>query len=141
RRVRAIHAKIVNAREHQLHEATTRIVRDNALIVVGNVNAARLAKTRMAKSVLDASWAIFRNQLRYKASRHGARYVEADERWTTVTCSSCAARSGPQGQKGLRVRQWVCSECGSIHDRDQNAALNILFAGAERRPPAVEIAT
>ena len=72
RRVRAIHAKIANARRHHLHEQSTRIARENRLIVVGNVNAIKLTKTRMAKSVLDASWSMFRNQLRYKASRHGA---------------------------------------------------------------------
>jgi transposase len=140
RRVRAIHAKIANARKHQLHEATTRIVRENALIVVGNVNAAQLAKTRMAKSVLDAGWSMFRNQLRYKtARRHGARYDEANERGTTVTCSSCGARSGPKGIAGLRIRSWQCS-CGAVHDRDQNAALNILSFGLERQAPAEEIA-
>jgi IS605 OrfB family transposase len=140
RRVRAIHAKITNARKHQIHEATTRITRENALVVVGNVNAAKLAKTRMAKSVFDAGWSMFRNQLRYKASRHGAKFVEADERWTTVTCSSCGARSGPQGQKGLRIRHWECEACGISHLRDVNSALNILNAGAERCPPAVGIA-
>src|SRR5262245_46034766 len=76
RRVAAIHAKIANARRHHLHEQSTRIARENRLIAVGNVNAIKLVKTRMAKSVLDASWSPFRNQLRYKAGRHGARYVE-----------------------------------------------------------------
>jgi IS605 OrfB family transposase len=139
RRVKAIHAKIANARRYHLHEQSTRIARENRLIVVGNVNAAKLAKTRMAKSVLDAGWSMFRNQLRYKASRHGARYVEADERWTSATCSSCHARSGPKGIAGLRMRDWVCSECGVVHDRDLNAALNILSLGLERGAPVEEI--
>jgi putative transposase len=73
KRVRAIHAKIANARRHHLHEWSTRIARNNELIVVGNVGAAKLAKTRMAKSVLDAGWSMLCNQLQYKASRHGAR--------------------------------------------------------------------
>jgi putative transposase len=109
------------------------------LIVVGNVKAAKLAKTQMAKSVLDAGWSMFRNQLRYKASRHGARYVEADERWTSATCSSCHARSGPKGIAGLRMRDWGCCECGVVHDRDLNAALNILSLGLERGAPGEEI--
>jgi IS605 OrfB family transposase len=141
RRVRSIHAKIANARRHHLHEASTKIARENALIVVGNVNAAKLAKTRMAKSVLDASWSMFRNMLEYKARRHRARFIEADERWTSRTCSNCGTipDSSPKGMGALGVRHWVCSGCGCSHDRDVNAARNILRVGAERRPPAVEI--
>jgi IS605 OrfB family transposase len=141
RQVRAIHAKIANARRHNLHGWSTRIARDNELIVVGDVNAGQLARTRMAKSVLDAGWSMFRNQLRYKASRHGARYVEVDERWTSQTCSCCRVipDSSPKGMSTLGVRHWVCSGCGASHDRDVNAALNILLVGRERSPPAVEI--
>ena len=141
RRVAAIHAKIANSRRHHLHEQSTRIARANELIVVGNVNAAKLAKTRMAKSVLDAGWMTFRSQLRYKASRHGARYVEADERWTSQTCSCCGLipRSSPKGMGALGIRHWDCSDCGASHDRDVNAALNILRVGLERQPPVVEI--
>ncbi|HKJ61742.1 MAG TPA: transposase [Hyphomicrobiales bacterium] len=142
RRVRAIHAKIANARKHQIHEATTRIARGNALIVVGNVNAAQLAKTRMAKSVFDASWSMFRNQLRYKASRHGAAYVDANERWTSQTCSRCGEipDSSPKGMGALGIRHWNCSGCGASHDRDVNAARNILRVGQERLAPVEEIA-
>jgi len=141
RRVRAIHAKIANARKHQLHEATTRIARENALIVVGNVSSTKLVKTRMAKSVLDASWGMLRNQLRYKASRHGARYVEIDERWTSQTCSRCLEipDSSPKGMGALGMRHWTCSGCGASHDRDVNAARNILRVGQERLAPAEEI--
>jgi len=139
KRVRAIHAKIANARKDQLHKASAKIARENELIVVGNVSAAQLAKTPMAKSVLDASWSTLRNMLKYKASRHRARYVEADERWTSATCSDCGAVSGPKGIAGLQIRHWVCSDCGCSHDRDVNAARNILRVGAERRPPAEEI--
>lgn len=139
RRVKAIHAKIANARRHNLHEWSTKIARENELIVVGNVSPTKLVKTRMAKSILDASWGILRSQLAYKARRHGARFIEADERWTSQTCSSCGARSGPKGIAGLRMRRFVCSDCGTDHDRDHNAALNILIVGAERRPLAGEI--
>jgi putative transposase len=139
RRIVAIHAKIANARRHHLHEQSTRIARENALIVVGNVSAVKLAKTRMAKSVLDAGWSTFRNQLRYKASRRGARYVEADERWTSQLCSECRAYGGPKGIAQLGMRHWVCSRCGSIHDRDVNAARNILNVGRERPPLVAEI--
>lgn len=141
RRVAAINAKIRNSRHHHLHEQSTKIARENALIVVGDVSVGRLVKTRMAKSILDASWSTFRNQLRYKASRHGARYVEADERWTSQVCSCCGTIpvSSPKGMGALGIRHWVCTHCGASHDRDINAARNILRVGAERRPPAEEI--
>lgn len=137
-RAKAIHAKVVNARRHHLHEQSTRLVRENKLIVCGDVNAKTLAQTTMAKSVLDASWSGFRTMLRYKAIRHGAVYIEAGERGSSVTCSACGARGGPKGIAGLRVREWVCSGCGVLHDRDTNAAVNLLL-GAERRPLAAEI--
>jgi IS605 OrfB family transposase len=132
RRVKAIHAKIANARRDQLHKASAKLVRENRLIVVGNVNAGKLVKTRMAKSILDAGWTSFRNMLRYKSSRTGAVFIEADERWSSVTCSACAARGGPKGIAGLRMREWVCGDCGAVHDRDVNAARNILAWSAPR---------
>lgn len=132
RRVKAIHAKIKECRKDFTHKATAKIARENVLIAVGNVNASTLAKTRMAKSVLDAGWSMFRAQLGYKASRHRAVYLDIDEKFTTVTCSACGARSGPQGQKGLRIREWTCVECGAAHDRDHNSAKNILALSVER---------
>jgi putative transposase len=126
---RKIHRKVAAQRRHFLHEQSTRIVRENALICVGDVNSAALARTNMAKSVLDAGWSAFRSMLHYKAIRHGAQFVETNEQYTTQTCSSCGARGGPSGPKGLRVRSWVCDGCGSLHDRDTNAALNILRSG------------
>lgn len=128
-RTRAIHAKIVNSRRDHLHKVSTRLIQEHSLIVVGNVNAATLAKTRMAKSVLDAGWSALRGMLRYKAIRHGATYVEADERGTSRVCSACGARSGPRGLKDLGVRAWVCVSCGVEHDRDTNAAVLILRSG------------
>ena len=141
-RVRAIHAKIANCRRHHHHEVSTRMVRASRRIVVGNVSASALAKTKMAKSVLDAGWSSFRNMLRYKAMRQGVEYVEVDEAFTTQACSCCGAisASSPKGKGALGMRVWVCSECGTSHDRDVNAARNILRLGAECRPPVAEIA-
>jgi transposase len=90
----------------------------------------------MAKSVVDAGWAMFRYQLRYKASRHGAAYLDVDESFTTRTCSSCGSipDSSPKGMSALGIRAWKCSECGANHDRDVNAAKNILaFALSAQR--------
>ncbi len=118
-RVRALHAKIKARRRHDLHVATRKIVRHNRFIVVGDVNVG--AK----KSTLDAAWSTFRCMLRYKARRHGARYVEVSEAWSTQLCSECGALGGPQGIAGLGVREWQC-RCGARHDRDVNAARNLL---------------
>lgn len=141
RRARAIHAKIASARKHQLHEATTRIVRENSLIVVGNVSPSKLGKTRMAKSVFDASWGMLKSQLAYKARRHGARFIVVNEAFTSQTCSRCLEipDSSPKGMGALGIRHWTCSCCGAAHDRDVNAARNILRVGLERQAPAEEV--
>jgi transposase len=136
---RKINRKIAAQRRHFLHEKSTEIARANALIVVGDVNSAALARTRMAKSVLDAGWSAFRSMLRYKAIRHGARFVEENERYSTQTCSCCGAIGGPKGLKDLRVRSWDCEDCGVLHDRDTNAALNILRSGRNAALQTTEI--
>ena len=134
--VRSIYKKIANVRKDFLHKASAKLAAENKLIVVGNVNSAKLAKTRMAKSVLDAGWAMFRDMLRYKASRHGAEYRVVNEAFTTQTCSTCGTlpQSRPKGIAGLGIREWVCSDCGTHHDRDVNAALNILAIGRSVAP-------
>ncbi|WP_342118879.1 RNA-guided endonuclease InsQ/TnpB family protein [Pseudoduganella sp. OTU4001] len=131
RRVKAIQARTAHCRIDFLHKRSVEIARAFDHIVVGNINASGLAQTSLAKSVLDAGWSSFRKMLAYKAVRHGARYVEVDERFTTQTCSNCGAlpESRPKGIAGLGIREWTCSDCGAVHDRDLNAALNILRRG------------
>jgi len=131
RRIRAIQARTARRRLDFLHNRSVELARAFDHIAVGNVNASGLAQTSLAKSVLDAGWSSFRKMLAYKAMRHGARYVEVDERFTTQTCSNCGALpdSRPRGIAGLGIREWECSECGVVHDRDRNAALNILRRG------------
>ena len=128
RRVKTIHAQIANRRNEFHHKLSTRIVREFDYIAVGNVNAAGLAKTSMAKSVLDAGWSSFRNQLAYKAVKHGAWFEEVSESFTSQVCSDCGALpdSRPKGIADLGIRSWTCSDCGCLHDRDVNAAKNIL---------------
>ncbi len=142
RRVATVHAKIANARRDHLHKASTRLMRNNQRIIAGNVSASALAKTRMAKSVLDAGWSTFRNYLRYKAIKHGVEYAEVDEAFTSRTCSACGSipASSPKGMGGLGMRRWECSDCGASHHRDVNAAQNILRVGLARQPPVEEIA-
>jgi IS605 OrfB family transposase len=127
RQATRIHARITHARLDFHHKLSIRIVREFDYVAVGNVNAAGLAKTRLAKSVLDAGWSSFRSMLRYKAIAHGAWYEEVNESFSSRVCSSCASETGPKGVADLGIRSWICSECGMSHDRDINSARNILF--------------
>jgi putative transposase len=138
-RVKAIHAQIANRRKDFLHKLSTRLVKEHGAIFVGNVNAAGLAKTRMAKSVLDAGWSRFRTMLQYKSIAAGVWFEEVNEAFSTQTCSACGGlpESRPKGIAGLGIREWTCTECGAVHDRDTNAAKNILVAG--RRHLAVGV--
>ena len=124
-----IHAKIQNQRKDFAHKTTTEICRTSKLVIVGDINSKGLAKTRMAKSIYDAGFAQIKMMLGYKAIRHGIVYKEVSEAGSTISCSNCSARSGPSGLRGLAVREWSCSECGAYHDRDINAARNILRMG------------
>lgn len=126
KRAKAIHAKIQNVRKDWNHKITTAIVRRSRVVIIGNVSSTKLAKTNMAKSVYDAAWGQLRACLQYKAIRFGVLYSEVNESFTSVTCSDCFERTGPRGLSALVVREWVCTSCGSIHDRDTNAAINIL---------------
>jgi putative transposase len=131
-RVRAIHARIKQRRKDFLHKLSTRLVREHGAIFVGNVNAAALSQTRQAKSVLNAGWSTFRTMLRYKCDDARVWFDEVDEAYSTQTCSACGARCGPKGIAGLGIREWRCRQCEAVHDRDVNAARNILAAGRRR---------
>jgi transposase len=93
----------------------------------------------MAKSVLDAGWSTFRTMLQTKSIAAGVLFEEVNEAFSTQTCSDCGCmpESRPKGIAGLGIREWTCTECGEVHDRDTNAARNILVAG--RRHLAVGI--
>lgn len=137
KRVAAIHAKIAAVRRDHAHKATAEIARSYAVIAVGDVPTRPFTKTRLAKAVLDVGWGMFRRQLRYKASRHGADYIEVPERFTTRTCSCCGAipNSSPKGIGAIGIRAWECSDCGASHDRDVNAARNILALALSAQRP------
>lgn len=126
KRTRAIHTKIKNKRKDWNHKTSTAMVRKYDKIVVGNVSSSKLKKTKMAKSVSDAGWSDLKLMLAYKSIGIGVEYKEVNESFSTVTCSGCKSRSGPKGLSGLKVREWVCPECGECHSRDANAAKNIL---------------
>ncbi len=133
-RTKAIHAKIGNQRKDMLHKFSTALVRDNAAIFVGDAASAKLVKTKMAKSTLDAGWASLKTMLEYKSHQAGIVFEIVNESYSTQTCSCCGSipASSPKGRAGLRIREWVCSDCATVHDRDVNAAKNILAAGHRR---------
>lgn len=139
-RVKAIHAKIANRRKDQMHKFSRKLVDNNAAIFVGNVNALAIAKTRLGKSSLDAGWGMLKTMLKYKSAHAGICFEEISEKHTSQTCSCCGARpdSRPKGIAGLGIREWTCDACGAHHDRDVNAARNILAIGhdsSRRRNP------
>ena len=141
RRVKAIHAKIANQRKDALHKFSTALVRENAAIFVGDVASSKLVKTKMAKSTLDAGWAMLKTMLEYKSHQAGIVFEVVNESYTTQTCSCCGAipASSPKGRAGLGIREWVCSDCGAVHDRDVNAAKNILAAGHRRLAEGIPV--
>ncbi len=123
------HFRIDNQRRDFHFQEVAKLVTAYDLIVVEDLNIKGLARTRMAKSVVDAAWGQFINILEFKAECAGATVIKVNPAFTTQACSSCGSIEGPKGQSGLAVREWACS-CGVTHDRDVNAAKNILRLGS-----------
>lgn len=122
------HVKIANRRRNWHFNTAGKIISGYDLIAVEDLNISGLARTRMAKSVVDAAWGQFVNILEFKAECAGATVVKVNPAYTTQMCSACESIEGPKGQAGLGEREWTCS-CGVEHDRDVNAAKNILRLG------------
>lgn len=133
KRARAINAKVTNRRKDFLHKLSHKLSTQYGLIVVGDVSSSKLSQTSMAKSVYDAGWSDLKRMLSYKSIRNGGGTLEVSERMTTQTCSECGSLppSRPRGIAGLSNRMWRCDDCGTDHDRDHNAARNILRLGLE----------
>jgi putative transposase len=118
-----------NQRKDRNHKLSRRLVAENAVIRFSNDNHRTIAG-KFGKSVASSGHGQLRRMLSYKCTQSGRTYDEPDSKFSTMTCSACGVRSGPRGWAGLKVRQWQCVECGSSHDRDCNAAINTLRAGA-----------
>ena len=129
RQAKRLHRRIRRRRLDACHQFSKRVVNTYQTIFVGDVSSLKLAKTRMAKSVLDSGWGLLKMQLRYKGQQAGRRVEVVNERNTTQACSNCGSRTGPKGLRQLVVRMWVCVRCGVSHDRDVNSARNILASG------------
>lgn len=127
-KVARIHARITDRRRDNLHKLTTRLVRENQTLVIEDLTVRNMVKNRtLARAISDAAWSEFRNQLEYKATWYG-REVIAVDRWypSSKLCSQCGALAAAMP---LHVRTWTCCGCGAAHDRDVNAARNLLAAG------------
>ncbi len=124
-----VQEKIANQRKDRNHKLSRRLVSENELICFSKDNLNGMSK-KFGKSVSAAAVGQLRQFISYKSSQCGRRFVEVPSKFSTMTCSVCGAQSGPTGLSGLAVRQWTCAVCGTAHDRDVNAAMNTLIAGA-----------
>lgn len=123
-----LHAKISDTRNDFLPKLSTKIIRENPTIVLEDLNVSGMIKNRkLARAISDLGWRSLRTMLEAKSVMYGRDFRVID-RWnpTSQTCSCCGLRGG---KKELNVREWICLNCGSSHDRDVNAAINIKVAG------------
>ncbi len=125
-KVARAHARVADTRRDWQHKLSTAIIRDNQAVYVEDLRVVGLGRTRLAKSVHDAGWASFTGMLEYKAARYGRTFGRVDRFFpSTRMCSDCGRTND---KMALNVRSWTCP-CGSTHDRDVNAAMNVLAAG------------
>ena len=127
-KVAKLHAKIADSRRDFLHKLSTRLINENQVIAVESLSVSNMQKNRcLSKAISDAGWSEFVRQLKYKALWYGRELIGID-RWypSSKRCSDCGYT---MSKMPLNVRQWTCPECGSIHDRDINAARNVLAVG------------
>jgi len=127
-KVARLHAKIADTRKDFLHKLSTRLINENQVIAIETLAVSNMQKNHcLSKSISDAGWSEFVRQLEYKSLWYGRKLVGID-RWypSSKRCSGCGHTVA---KMPLNVREWTCPECGTIHDRDINAARNVLAAG------------
>lgn len=126
--VARVHERVSNVRQEYLHKLSRKLVDDHQVIVVESLNTKGMVRNhKLAKAISDVGWGMFINFLQYKLDREGKVLVEID-RWfpSSKLCSNCHYQIG---EMPLDVRTWTCSNCGTHHDRDRNAAINIRAEG------------
>ncbi|MET9792300.1 RNA-guided endonuclease InsQ/TnpB family protein [Streptomyces canus] len=127
RKIAKVHARIADRRRDLLHKLTTRLVRENQTLVIEDLAVRNMVKNhRLARAISDASWSEFRSMLEYKAAWYGREVIAVDRFFpSSRLCSDCGT---VREKMPLSVRTWTC-QCGTAHDRDVNAATNLLAAG------------
>jgi putative transposase len=127
-KVARMHARTADSRRDFLHKLSSRLINENQVIAIESLAVSNMQKNRcLAKSISDASWSEFTRQLEYKAQWYGRTLVGIDKWYpSSKRCSDCGHTVV---KMPLNIRAWTCPECGSIHDRDINAARNVLAAG------------
>jgi len=131
RRVAVLHRKVRETRLDHAHKTALVLVRDSQAVYAEDLAVSGLARTWLAKSVHDAGWAQLLRLIGEKAGQYGRTFHRIGRFTpTSQTCSACGAKDGP---KLLQVRSWQCGACGTVHDRDVNAARNVLAAGRAER--------
>lgn len=125
-RLARAHTRVADARREFHHQLSTKIIRENQAVAVEDLAVKGLARTRLAKSVHDAGWSAFVAMLEYKAALAGRRFCRIGRfEPTSQLCSACGVKDGPNP---LHVRVWTCRACGTVLDRDVNAAINVAKA-------------
>lgn len=128
RKVARLHEKVMNQRTDFLNKLSTEMIKNHDIICIEDLNTKGLLHNhKLAKSMSDVSWASFVNKLEYKAKWYGKEIIKIDKFYpSSQICSVCGYKDG---KKTLDVREWTCSVCHTHHDRDINAAKNILTEG------------